>query len=317
MAAATAGDARPAVGCRRVRLAWRRGFPPPKFFPPSLAGLYVREDGCVYLLFPRKEEVRPLWRTPDGEVRGLSWAADGTTFALTTASHVFLVGRDGSVLRQLGGTGAAFLRDGRLAVSRADGIYLLTGSRSRRLASRQELQRVAGFRAHRTFSVSHDPRGFTRGHGRGAVALTLWSAGRSWRSVVLVVSAAGRVVRASPAYRAGGGEGAVYGWTWSVDGREIFVAAEVPGPPERRRRGEHDHCVDVWSAEGGVRRAFCESQLPAALQSHFAKLAWAADGRTALLDNGTIVTREGKLAGRAPIAADHLSFQLQWEPHHR
>ena len=176
---------------------------------------------------------------------------------------------------------------------------------------------MAGFRARRTFSVSHDARGFTRGHGRRAVALTLWSAGRSWKSVVLVVSSAGRVVRASPAYRAGGREGAVYGWAWSPDGRELFVAAEVAGLPERLRRGEHDHCLDVWSAERGLRRVFCESQLPAAHQSHFAKIAWASDGKTALLDNGTIVTRDGRVAGHAPVAAGHLSFQLQWEPHRR
>jgi hypothetical protein len=160
----------------------------------------------VYLVFPRREEVRALWRA-EGEVRGLSWAPDGTTFALTTGSRVVVLERDGSLLRQLRATGAAFLRDGRLAVSRADGIYLVAGSRLRRLASRQELERVAGFRARREFSASHDPRGFTRGHGHGAVALTLWSAGRSWKSVwksvVLVVTAAGRVVRASPAYLPG------------------------------------------------------------------------------------------------------------------
>ena len=308
---------RQAPGCPGVRLAWRRGLPPPEFFPSSLAGLLLR-DRCVYLVFAGSEEARPLWRARAGErVSGLSWAPDGTTFALTTDSRVVVVGRDGSFLRRVRGTGAAFLRDGRLAVSRRDGIYLLAGSGSRRLASRRELERVAGFRARRTVSVSHDPRGFTRGHGRGGVAITLWSAGRSWKSVVLVVSASGRVVRASPAYRAGGGEGAVYGWAWSPDGSELFVAAEVAGSRERSRRGEHDHCVDVWSAEGGRRRSFCESELPPAHHSHFAKLAWAADGKKALLDNGTIVTRDGALAGRARVAADHLSFQLQWEPHRR
>jgi dipeptidyl aminopeptidase/acylaminoacyl peptidase len=303
-----------AAGCPRGPLAWRRPLPPPQFLPLWLAGLRVREDRCVYLVFPRREEVRALWRTPAGEhVRGLSWAPDGKAFVLTTESHVVLLGRDGSLLRRFRATGAAFLHDGRLTLSRSAGIYLLAGSRWRRLASRQELERVAGFRARRAFSVSTDPEGFARGDGRGAVAVTLWSAGRTWKSVVLVVSAAGRVMRASPAYRAGGGEGAVYGWAWSPDGRKLVVTAEEAGPPARSRRGDHDHCVDVWSAAGGLRRAFCESQLPPAYQSHFAKVVWATDGKTALLDNGTVVRRDGRVAGRVPLAADDVSFQIQWE----
>jgi hypothetical protein len=313
--AATTAGARQALGCPRGRLVWRRPLPPPHFFPASLAGLRVRQERCVYLVFPRRGEVRPLWRTRAGErVRGLSWAPDGKAFVLTTGSRVYLLGRDGSLLRRFRATGAAFLHDGRLALSRLAGIYLFTGSRWRRLASRQELERVAGFRARRAFSTSNDAQGFTRGDGRGAVAITLWSAGRSWKSVVLVVSAAGRVSRASPAYRAGGGEGAVYGWAWSPGGQELLVTAEVAGSPARRRRGEHDHCVDVWSAAGGLRRAFCESQLPPAYQSHFAKVVWAPDGKTALLDNGTIVTRGGRVARRVPLAADDLSFRFSGSP---
>jgi hypothetical protein len=307
-------EGRQTLGCPRIRPVWRRPLPPPDFLPPSLAGLRLRQSRCVYLVFPRREEARPLWRTPAGErVSGLSWAPDGKTFALTTVSRVVLLGRDGSLLRRFRATGAAFLDDGRLILSRSNGIYLVVGSRWRRLTSRQELERAAGFRIRRAFSVSHDPHGFTRGEGRGAIAVTVWSAGRSWKSIVLVVSAAGRVARASPAYRAGGGEGAVYAWAWSPDGRELFVTAEVAGPPARRARGNHDHCVDVWSAGGGRRRAFCESQLPPAYQSHFAELVWAADGERALLDNGTVVTRDGDVAARVPLAADDRSFQLQWE----
>lgn len=316
--AANAVESRQVPRCRRVRLAWGDRVALPRFFPPSLAGLWLRQDRCVYLVFPARKEARPLWWAPAGErVHGLSWAPDGKVFALATGSRVLLLGRDGSLVRTLRATGAAFLRDGRLALSRTDGIYLLTGSRSRRLASRQELERVAGFRARRTFSVSHDPRGFTRGHGRDAVAITLWSAGSSWKSVVLVVSTAGRVLRASPAYRAGGGEGVVSGWAWSPDGRRLFVAAEVAGPPERRRAGKHDHCLDVWRAELGYRRAFCESQLPPAHHLHFAKLAWASDGKTALLDTGTLLSRDGRVAGRATVGADALSFRVQWDSHRR
>jgi hypothetical protein len=309
---ATAPDTK---GCPLVDPKWKVSRRLRQFFPASRAALWLRRDRCVYLVFPRRGQTRPLWRAPAGEsVRGLSWAPDGKAFAPTTGTRVVLLGRDGSLLRRVRATGAAFLRDGRLVVSRPDGIYLLTGSRWRRLASRQDIEKVAGFRARRTLTVSDDPRGFTRGHGRGAVAITLWSAGSSWKSVVLVVSAAGRVVRASPAYRAGGGEGAVYGWAWSPNGLELFVTAEVAGPPERRRRGEHDHCLDIWKAAVGRRRAFCESQLRPAYQSHFAKVAWATDGKRALLDNGTIVTRGGRATRRISVATGDLVFQVQWEP---
>ena len=305
------------TGCPPVELTWKRPLPHEEFFPPSLAGLWLREDRCVYLVSRGRNTARPLWGARPGQrVHGLGWAPDGKAFVASTGSGVTLVARDGSLRRRIRGTGAAFFRDGRLAVSRRDGIHLLAGARSRRLASRAALERAAGFRGRPTFFVGHDPLGFTLGHGRDAIALTLWSGGSSWKSVVLVVSRTGRVTRASPAYRARGGDGVVSGWAWSPDGRELFVMAELAGPPERRARGNHDHCLDIWGAERGRRRAFCESQLPAAHRTHFAKLAWAADGKTALLDNGTIVTRAGKVAGRCP-AAGGLTFRLQWEPARR
>ena len=318
---ATAAEARDAARCPAVNVAWRRGLPPRDFFPPSLAGLLLRQERCIYLVFARRANARALWRTAARDrVLGLSWAPDAKSFAVTSESGVAVLRRDGALRRRVRATGAAFLPDGRLVVSRRGGIYLLARSRWHRLASRAELERVTGFRVRLPLSVSHDPRGYTRGHGRGAVAITLWSASRSWRSVwksvVVVVTTRGRVVRASPAFRAGGGDGAVYGWAWSPDGGELFVASEVAGPPERRRSGQHDHCVDVWSAGAGVQRAFCESQLPAAHQSHFAKIVWAADGTKALLDNGAIVTPHGGLAGSARVAANDLSLQAQWEPRH-
>jgi hypothetical protein len=86
-----------------------------QFFPASRAGLWLRRDRCVYLVFPRRGQTRQLWRALAGEsVRGLRWAPDGKAFALTTGTRVVLLGRDGSLLRRVRATGAAFLRDGRL-----------------------------------------------------------------------------------------------------------------------------------------------------------------------------------------------------------
>jgi dipeptidyl aminopeptidase/acylaminoacyl peptidase len=325
-----------ATGCPRVDLEWpSRALP--GFFPPSRAGLWLPyEERCVYVVFPDGEKARPFWGGRPGErVLAVAWAPDGESVAITTESprrgwrrhswRVVLLRRDGTVLRRLAATGAAFLRDGRLAVSREGGIDLLVGSRARRLASREELEQVAGFRARRPLVLSHDTSGYAGGHGIDQVALTLWSGGSGaytgWKSVVLVVSAGGKVTRASPAYRAAGPEGVVSGWAWSPDGRELFVMAEVPGPPARRRRASHDHCLDIWSADRRRRRAFCESELPRAHHSHFEKLTWTADGKRGLLNNGTIVTRDGRVVGHASVCSGQrredvatCTFEVQWEP---
>jgi hypothetical protein len=319
------------AGCPRVDLKWPSRARP-AFFPPSRAGLWLPAERCVYLVFSGDEEARPFWGgRPRERVRGIAWAPDGRSVAITTESprkgwprhswHVVLLSRDGTVMGRLAATGAAFFRDGRLAVSRDDGIDLLVDSRARRLASREELERVAGFRARRPLLLSHDTSGYARGYGGDRVALTLWSGGGAWKSAVLVVSATGKVTRASPAYRARGIEAVVSGWAWSPDGRELFVMAEVPGPPARRQRASHDHCLDIWSGGRGRRRAFCESELPRAHHSHFEKLVWAADAKTGLLNNGTILTRDGRVVGYAAVCAGQrledvvtCTFEVQWEP---
>ena len=254
------------VRCRQAHPKWPAR-DRPAFFPASRAGLWVPRELCVYVVHPGDEDARPFWRGRPGEsVRGIAWAPDGESVAITTESpnagwQVVLVGRDGAVLRRLAAMGAAFLHDGRLAVSRQDGIDLLVDSRARHLASREDLERIAGFRARRLLLLGHDPWGYTRGNGRGRLALTLWSEGSHWKSVVLVVDADGKVRRATPAYRAEGIEGVVSGWAWSPDGRELFVMAEVPGPAARRRAGAHDHCLDIWSA-GNRRRASANPSWP-------------------------------------------------------
>jgi hypothetical protein len=315
----TTSSTRPSVaGCPKIEAAWRSSRPLREFVPASRAGLWLPNDRCVYLVSRGRKAVSPLWRgRPREHLRGLSWAPDGKGFAVTAESRhhrwrVVLVRRDGTPLQSLPATGAAYFDDGRLAVSGPNGIYLVAGSRRRLLASRRKLEHVAGFRLRRTLVLTHDPWGFERGFGRGELALTLWSR-VGWKSVV-VVSAARSVTRASPAYRTEGIEGVVSGWAWSTDGRKLFVMAEVAGSPARRRRGEHDHCLDIWSEARGRRRAFCESDLPKVHQSHFSKLAWSADATRGVLNNGTVVARDGEVIGRAPTSTGDVVFELQSEP---
>jgi hypothetical protein len=316
--AACSGDGRPeqanATGCPSVHPKWGASKALREFFPPSRVGLWLRNDRCVYLVRRGSADARLLWSGRRRElVRGVVWAPDGESLAITTKSsrdgwRGLILRPDGGLLRRLRATGVAFLRDGRLAVSRRNGIY--PRGESRRLASRAELERVAGFRARAVVAVSPDPWGYWRGYGRDRLALTLWSRTGS-KSVVLVVSASRHVTRASPAYRAGGGEGVVSGWAWSPEGQRLFVMSEVV-PPKWRGPGDHDHCLDIWSAEHGIRRAFCGSGLRRSLQLHFSRLVWAANGRRGLLDNGTVVTRNGRVAGRADAPAS--DFDVQWQP---
>jgi hypothetical protein len=294
-------------GCSRVHLKWHPG----DLLSRARRGLLLRGDRCVYLV--RLRETRLVWRgRPGDSVRGLAWAPHAESFAVTTKRRrsgwrVVIVRRDGTILRRFPATGAAFLHDGRLVYSRRDAIYLSGG---RRLASPADLERVAGFRFRGAIEVGDDPRGFQHGNGRKEAALTLWSR-TGWKSVVLAVSTTGRVRRASPAFRAGGGEGVVSGWTWSPDGRKLFVTSEVV-PPGWRGPGDHDHCLDSWSAGRGIRRVLCGSRLPRALRTHFARLVWSTDAGRALLDNGAIVTPKGSFAGRAEVPA--WAFDLQWQP---
>lgn len=279
-----------------------------RFFPSSRAGLWLRNERRVYLGRPGGEKARLFWSAGSGQVvRGLAWSPDGQKVEIATKSRregrrVVVLGRNGSPVRQLRATGGAFFRDGGLAVSRRDEIYL--PGESRRLASRAELERVAGFRVRGAIAVSPDPLGYERGYGRNWIALTVWGVGS--KSAVLVVSVAGKVRRASPAYRAGGGEGVILGWTRSPDGRELFSISEFV-PPNWHGPGDHDHC-----AQGGFRRLFCGSQLRRSFQSHFGRLLWATGGKTALLDNGTVITRHWKLVHRVHVPAG--SFELQLQP---
>jgi hypothetical protein len=284
------------------------------FFPLRPA-LLLRGRRCVYLVSRSRAATRLLWAGRTSEsVRGLGWSPDGESIAITTKSghhgwRVVILRRDGAVQRRLRATGISYLRDGRVVISRRDGIYLQPGFR--RLAPRAQLQLVAGFRLRMAVAVSPDPFGYGRGYGRKGVALTLWGGPSASKSAALVVSADGRVTRASPAYHAGGGEGSVLGWTWSSNGRKLFVTAEIV-PPNWQGPGDHDHCVYLWSAEHGRRRAFCGSTFPRPERTHFARLVWATDGKRGLLDNGTLITADGRASGRLDVPA--LAFELQRVP---
>lgn len=303
-----------ASGCSAVRPMRPASRALSAFFP-SRSALLLRGRRCVFLVGRSRTATRLLWAGRRSEsVRGLGWSPDGQSIAITMKSshdgwRVVILRPDGAVQRRLRATGIAYFRDGHAVISRRDGIYLQPGFR--RLATRAELQPVAGFRLRTAVAVSPDPFGYGRGYGRKSVALTLWGGPSASKSTVLVVSADGRVTRASPAYRAGGGEGSVLGWTWSPNGRDLYVTAELV-PRGWHGPGDHDHCVEVWSAERGRRRAFCGSSFPPAERTHFARLVWATNGKTGLLDNGTVITEHWTHAGRVHVPA--AAFELQSQP---
>src|ERR687887_559975 len=268
-----------ASGCSAVRPMRPASRALSAFFP-SRSALLLRGRRCVFLVGRSRTATRLLWAGRRSEsVRGLGWSPDGQSIAITMKSshdgwRVVILRPDGAVQRRLRATGIAYFRDGHAVISRRDGIYLQPGFR--RLATRAELQPVAGFRLRTAVAVSPDPFGYGRGYGCKSVALTLWGGPSASKSTVLVVSADGRVPRA------------------------------------RHGPGEHDHCVEVWSAERGRRRAFCGSSFPQAERTHFARLVWATNGKTGLLDNGTVITEHWKPAGRVHVPA--AAFELQSQP---
>jgi hypothetical protein len=298
--------------CPPVEPTWSRSDFPRRFFPRTLVGLWVPDEqsDCVYLLPPRSNVLTPIWRSkPRERLRGVLWAPDGKSFALALndAAHstwVYLVRRDGTLLRRLSARSAAFLRNGRLLVTRQDGIYLASGIRLEQLATRAELRRTAGFPSASALSF----RG--GGYGQNQVAL-LWANTKIQRSILLVVSASGAILRASPTFGAESERGySLGGWIWSPDGRRLFAMPDAPTPPGFDQG--HDHCLDVWDKRRGYHRLSCTTDYPPRFRFHFDRLAWSADGNAALLNNGTVVRPDGTILGRGRGRDAWGAFALEW-----
>jgi hypothetical protein len=218
--------------------------------------------------------------------------------------RVLLLGAGGRLLRKWSARTAAFVADGRLVLAFDSGVYVTRGGRLRRIATIAALTRAAGFRS-AAGPFGPDAWGFSRGYGEDAVAFQWWS-GR--RYALLVVDTAGRASRVSPDGR---GFGSVGGSAWAPDGRRLLEFTVFRSPPGFRK--EHDHCLHVWSARGGSRKAFCISALGRRFQFHFDKALWARGGRTALLNDGTVISASGRVLGLARGAGDP-AFAVLWRP---
>ena len=101
------------------------------------------------------------------------------------------------------------------------------------------------------------------------------------------------------------------GSAWTTDGRRLLQFTVFRSAAGSRK--DHDHCLHVWSERRGVRRAFCVSGLARRFQFHFDKLLWARDGRTGLLNDGTVVSSRGRVLGIARGAGDP-AFAVLWRP---
>jgi len=252
-----------------------------------------------------------LWRPPLGRrITALQWTPDGERFVVTTRgspsmSRAELISANGATRFGVWrADSAAFFWDGTLALGRGAGVFVLRHRKLVLTASVRALARAAAQPTVRR-GVWLGSGGYLQGYGQDRVAVS-WSGKR--RTKLLLVGADGGVKVVSPSrssYELVGGA------AWSQDGRsllEFTVDHSPPGFPK-----DHDHCLDLWRPGARVTRRWCTSSAPKRDQFHFDKLMWSRSGKRGLLNDGTIVSREGAIVGHAAIGGDP-AFAVQWRP---
>lgn len=294
-----------ARGCRVVRAPRFRV--PARFLTRGSVGLWMPYRGrCVLRVVAGAGSAEPLFRLRAGErAVGLQWAPSGRSFVLVTRRprRVLLLGIDGRVVKSWRAGAAAFLADGRLVLGRDSGLYVVRDGRLTLLVRRLALERAAGFRS-ASGPFGPDPWGNNRGYGRRAVALQWWSGQRDAVLVARVGASASRAIPALPGYRNVGGS------AWTPDGRSLLEFTVFRPPPGSQK--DHDHCLDVWSRQG-IRHVFCVLRLSRPYRFHFDKLLWSRDGRSGLLNDGTVISPQGRVLGLMPGAGDP-AFAVLWQP---
>jgi hypothetical protein len=303
-AATTEGPRRATVVCPRLKALPARA--PHRFFPQTSVGLTAQRTaagasyGCVYVIPPRSLKKVPVWQSPTQErMRGPTWSPHGQSFAVAQrvdgVFYVFRVDLAGRITLKTLGKDFAFLRDGRMVVRRSHAIVIErpTGD-FRPLTSERALERAAGFRAD-FYGVMSE----VRGSSPEGVVIQWWARVGQVGNVLLLVDPKGHVQRLTPLWRSAGtympGPS-----SWSPDGQKLMI------PWQRRPSSgtaDHVHCLGVWSKRSGFRSAFCKNP-------HFGSIVWAPDGRRALLQNGRVVSENGKILG--PPRRLGPAFGVRW-----
>jgi hypothetical protein len=231
------------------------------------------------------------------------WSPDGQSFAVAQrvdgAFYVFRIDRKGRVMLRTLGRDFAFLGDGRLVIRRSHSIFIeATNGRFQQLASETALERAAGFPAGFYGSMSD-----VRGSSSEGVAIQWWAPAGKLGNVLLLIRSSGRVQRLTPVWRSAGtympGPS-----SWSPDGHRLMIPWQrrSPSGPE-----DHVHCLGLWSQRRGFRNAFCKNP-------HFDTIVWAPDGRTALLENGRVVSATGQIL--SPPRPLGPAFGVRWTSGH-
>ena len=292
------------VSCPRLKPLASRV--PQRYFPGKLAGLTTQRSaagvpfGCVYLIPPHTLAKVPVWHQPErGRLRGPAWSPDGKSFAVSQkvggAFYVFKVDLEGHVTLRTPGRDFAFVRSGDLLIRRRHSIFIEQSSgRFQKLASERALERAAGFRAG-FYGSMYEVAGF----GAAGVVVQWWAPAGRRGNVLLLVRPSGQVQAITPRWHAAG----TYmpgPPSWSPDNRTLMIPWQHPptsGP------ADHVHCLAIWTESGGYRNAFCGGP-------HFTRVVWAPDGRTALLENGSVVSA----TGRRLSPPRHLgpAFAVRW-----
>lgn len=241
----------------------------------------------------------PVFRVAAGRrLRGPVWSPTTPELAVAyRTSHGFqvaLLDTDGRPLRRFVGRDATFFRDGRLVVRRRNDLWIVDNGRTaRRLVPRRKIERAAGFPI-----VGADLSDID-GYGRAGVILGVWGTDASR---LLLVRRNGTVDGITPSYRGRKDGTSMPGpAAWSPDGRVLLVPWQRDDPTGRL---SHEHCLARWTEAHGYRATFCRNP-------HFDHVLWHPDGGTALLNNGLVVGRDGRV--RAHIEVVGRAFSVRWK----
>ena len=78
--------------------------------------------------------------------------------------------------------------------------------------------------------------------------------------------------------------------SWTPDGRALAIPWQRA--PHAGERGDHVHCLGIWTASHGYRSAGC------GFYPHFDTISCAPDGRAAVTDGSQIISLGGRLIAR-------------------
>lgn len=314
--------------CAQVPPALRAS-PPSKYFPRDLAALWETPQvgqRCILVFPAANNKGRVIWASGKRDWNGIAWAPGGTSIVIDTTTNAINAAatafaphpgaelvrwftRSGRLLSARPGRALGFFPDGTLVLARNGDLFLAKSQGTvRRLAPRRIVASIAGFRGTYLSSESGTLGLRTsQDFGNDAVAFVVHQLAPRFAERVIIAHQSGAIEAASPLFHQPGEvDSAVGGVYWNPTGTELFEANTRPS----HNHFDHDHCLDTWTHARGYRRVWCGIHRPG-YAGHFVGIQWAADGATALLNNGWLIDEQGHLLPGG-YRGSNAAFAVAW-----